>query len=63
MGDGGLCAGSVYHYFMDSEKKKPNTHGTIYLGPKINNEKIKSILESNGAEIQTNNISYSFQGF
>lgn len=56
MGDGGLCAGSVYHYFMDSEKKKPNTHGTIYLGPKINNEKIKSILESNGAEIQTNNI-------
>ena len=51
MGDGGLCAGSVYNYFMYEKKNKNYPLKTLYLGPKIDNLELKLCLKKWGFEV------------
>ena len=52
MGDGGLCTGSVYHYFMTREKRKSRPLNSMYLGPAINNLELEQVLKKERLEVK-----------
>ncbi|MBL1275506.1 MAG: hypothetical protein COB30_005420 [Ectothiorhodospiraceae bacterium] len=51
MGDGGVCAGSVYKYYYEKDNNKKKRIPTLYLGPSINVDKIKARLENDNFSV------------